>query len=307
MNRPIANGVYPTMITPFTEQNEIDFNAVDHLVKWYAKHGCNGIFAVCQSSELFHLSLDERVALGTRVVKTAAEVNPEMCIVASGHISDSIEAQAYELTAMKETGADALVWISNRLDLHNEGDDVWIANAERLLSKIPSDILLGIYECPRPYKRLLTPRILDWCLSTGRFRFIKDTCCDPDLLLQRLAQLNGTEIKLFNANAQTLLLTLRKGAAGYSSIMANFHPYLYAWLCDHYDEIGKADELEEILSMAAFTECMAYPVTAKYHLQLEGIPMTLKTRTRSEHDLDSCQKLVVGQMKSLCERLQKTL
>ena len=66
--------------------------------------------------------------------------------------------------------------ITNRLDPKNEGDAVWIANAEKLLARLPSGLPLGLYECPYPYKRLLTPEILRWCISTGRFRYIKDPC-----------------------------------------------------------------------------------------------------------------------------------
>ena len=126
--------------------------------------------------------------------------------------------------------------MSNRFDIHNDGDDVWIKNAERVLNGISSDIPLGIYECPMPYKRLLTPKIIDWCTSTKRFKFIKDTCCDPDVLAHRLEQLNGSGCKLFNANIQTLLYSLKKGAAGYSGIMANFHPNLIVWLYENYEK-----------------------------------------------------------------------
>ena len=299
----IPNGVYPTMVTPFTDDNRVNYAEAEKLVEWYARKGCNGIFAVCQSSELYHLSLTERVELAKRVGKAAAKQSPQLTMVASGHTEDSLDAQAYELTAMQETGAAAIVWISNRLDLHNEGDDVWLRNAEQLLAKLPSTLTLGIYECPKPYKRLLTPRILDWCISTGRFRFIKDTCCDPALLAQRLKQLEGTGIKLFNANAQTLLYSLRLGCAGYSGVMANFHPELYTWLCHHFlQSPAEADHLDEIISMCAFTEFMAYPVTAKYHLQQEGIFSSLQTRTRSASEINDYQKLVIQQMKRLTDR-----
>ena len=42
MNK-IACGVYPTMITPFRDGN-IDYNAVEQIVKYYADSGCAGIF-----------------------------------------------------------------------------------------------------------------------------------------------------------------------------------------------------------------------------------------------------------------------
>ena len=71
------------------------------------------------------------------------------------------------------------------IDPNNEGDDVFIANGEKLLAQLPADAKLGFYECPYPYKRLVTPKILDWCLSTGRFYYMKDTCCDAALIAER--------------------------------------------------------------------------------------------------------------------------
>lgn len=92
-------------------------------------------------------------------------------VVSSGHVSETIEKQAEELNAVYNSGTDALILITNRLDINNEGDDVFINNAKRLLELLPKKAKLGFYECPFPYKRLVTPKILDWCLSTGRFYF----------------------------------------------------------------------------------------------------------------------------------------
>ena len=89
---------------------------------------------------------------------------------------------------------------------------------------LPSDAKLGLYECPYPYKRLETPKILDWCLSSGRFCYMKDTCCDAQMIAQRTKQLKGSYFKLLNANCQTLLETMRNGADGYCGIMCNYHP-----------------------------------------------------------------------------------
>ncbi|MBQ4136767.1 MAG: dihydrodipicolinate synthase family protein, partial [Clostridia bacterium] len=175
-------GAYPTMITPYNEKNEIDYDTVKKYVRWYYDNGCDGIFAVCQSSEIFYLTLEERVKLNKTVYDEVQRLSEnggrKMTVVSSGHISDTIEEQARELNMIANSGTDALILITNRLDINNEGDEVWIKNAEALLEKLPSDIGLGLYECPYPYKRLVTPKILNWCLETGRFYFMKDTCCD---------------------------------------------------------------------------------------------------------------------------------
>lgn len=296
----ICSGVYPTMITPFTSENEIDFQAVRGLVRWYHARGCQGIFAVCQSSEMFFLSLAERLTLAKAVIEEAKSLSPKMDIVVSGHISCGLEEQIREINEMAALEPAAVVLVSNRLDIGNEGDDVWLKNAEKLLKAIPENMPLGIYECPMPYKRLLSERILDWCRETGRFQFIKDTCCDASLLEKRLEQLSGSPVKLFNANAQTLLHSLRHGAAGYSGVMANFHPELYGYLCGHFaDEKEKCEILQAVICMTAFTECLAYPVTAKYHHSMHGVPMALQTRTRFASQLKEYDRLVVEQMHQL--------
>ncbi len=52
MIKTIPNGVYPTMITPFKDDKTVDYNAVLKLIEWYTGK-VNGIFSVCQSSEMF--------------------------------------------------------------------------------------------------------------------------------------------------------------------------------------------------------------------------------------------------------------
>ncbi len=289
----INSGIYPTMITPY-RNGEIDYKNVKKLVDWYIENGCSGIFAVCQSSEMNFLSLGEKKELAKKVVEFA---DGKLSVVVSGHCSASLDGQAQEIAEINECGADAFVLVSNRFDLHNQGDEVWIENAEKLLEKIPSDIRLGIYECPMPYKRLLTPKILDWCKKTHRFEFIKDTCCNPDMLKERLEQLSDSEIKLFNANEQTLLYSLEHGCSGYSGIMANFHPNLLVWLFENFKkQPQKAQALSDALSMTAFTESPAYPCTAKYYLAYEGFDMDIYSRSSSPENLTSYQKMITQQL-----------
>lgn len=295
--KDINTGTYPTMITPYHDDNTVDYEAVKNITNWYIDNGCTGIFAVCQSSEMIYLSLEEKVKIAKTVVETVKASGKNVSVVASGHNSDDMNAQIEEMTAIANTGVDAIVWVSNRLDLHNDGDDVWIKNAEYLLSKLPEDIAIGIYECPYPYKRLLTPKILDWCISTGRFAFIKDTCCDPDMLQARLEQLKGTSIKLFNANSQTFLYTLRHGAAGFSGIMGNFHPDLYAWVCDNYEkEPEKAERVQGFLTLTAFLEALAYPQTAKYHMNKVGVPMSLWSRSCDQKKFTKYQRMIIDEL-----------
>ena len=292
------------MITPY-KNGEIDYDTVKVLVDWYIEKGCSGIFAVCQSSEMHYLSLDERVKLAETVVRQA---NGRINVIASGHCGNSEAEQLEEAKRISAAGVDAFILISNRFDIHNDGDDVWLKNAESLVEKIDSSIDLGIYECPKPYKRLLTPRILKWCIDTGRFKFIKDTCCDPDMLTDRINMLKGSGCLLFNANGQTLLHSLKAGGAGYSGIMANFHPDILVWLYNNYkNKPEEAEMLSNVLSMIAFTENDAYPGTAKYYLGMENIKMDIYSRSSDCKKVTPYQKLVMKQMYELNNGIREYL
>ena len=303
--------IFTTMITPFTKDGGVDYETAKKYVDFYFNSGIDGIFAVCQSSEIFFLTLEERVKLNTLVYERAKELEKNsgkrFTVVSSAHISETIEEQAKELSAIWESGTDALILITNRLDPRNEGDDVFIANAEKLLSLLPKDARLGFYECPYPYKRLVTPRILDWCISTGRFDYMKDTCCDAKIIKERCDQLKGSGFKLLNANCQTLLESMRDGADGYCGIMCNYHPRLYAWLAENYTS-EKADEVQAFLGTFGFTEGgIPYPLTAKYHMNLVGIPTENVARVKSGELLTDYARSCTEQMKRASDALERAL
>ena len=143
MNNKFPGGVWPVMLTPFTSEREVDYPALEKLVDWYIDNGVDGLFAVCQSSEMFYLTLEERVAIATCVLKAAAGRVP---VIASGHVSDSLEEQIIEINAMAKTGVDAVILITNRLAKENESDDVWMENCKKILdNKIQLSIIKSKY------------------------------------------------------------------------------------------------------------------------------------------------------------------
>lgn len=305
MTKEFPNGVYPVMLTPFTENNEVDYEALGKLIDWYIEKGVNGLFADCQSSEMFFLSLEERVKIGEFVKKHADGRVP---VVTSGHISDSLEDQAKELTAIAGTGADAVILLTNRLAKENESDEVWLENLKKLLEMIPKDVPLGFYECPYPYKRIISPELLKWCADTGRFYFIKDTSCDIENMKAKLEVIKGTNLKLFNANTSTLLETLELGASGYSGVMANFHPELYVKLCNIYKEnLSKARKIADFLTVASLIERQVYPVNAKFYQKSIGNFNSIMTRTRDIKELNATGILEIQQFIRFNEEFEKTL
>jgi 4-hydroxy-tetrahydrodipicolinate synthase len=158
------------MITPFTANGGIDYPGLGRLVEWYIDNGSDALFAVCQSSEMQYLSLDERVELAAFVRQAAAGRVP---VIASGHISESLDDQLAELTAIAATGVDGMVLVTNRLDARRVGGAKFIDDLSWLLERLPKQIPLGLYECPAPYRRLLTDDELTFCAKSGRFVILR--------------------------------------------------------------------------------------------------------------------------------------
>ena len=299
----INNGVYPTMVTPFTDDNKIDYNGVKELLKWYEEKGVDGIFAICQSSEKFFLSFEERLEL----LKFVMANKPEgMSIVASGHTSDDLDVQIEEAKAFIETGIDAYVFISNRFAKEDESDDVLLERMEYVANALP-DVQFGVYECPYPYKRVLTPYVLRKMAESGKYTFIKDTCCDLSKIKEKLDAVKGSPIKIYNANAATLLESLRMGCDGYSGVMANFHPDLYSKLikANNEGDNEKAEFLQNLLGFFSVTECQCYPVNAKYYLTLDGLNITYNSRARSAAELTQSRRLEIEQMYAFTKEIKK--
>ena len=71
MEKKFPNGMWPVMLTPLQQNGDVDYPALEELINWYIKEGSSGLFAVCQSSEMFYLSMEEREEL-TRFIKKAA-------------------------------------------------------------------------------------------------------------------------------------------------------------------------------------------------------------------------------------------
>ena len=298
------DGVWPVMLTPFTAEGKIDYPALRRLVDFYIDSGVSGLFAVCQSSELFFLDFAERISLSRAVVDYAAGRVP---VISGGQTSADLDMQVREVTSIADTGAEAVVLLTNQFASESEDDETWWDNFSRLISKLPADITLGLYECPMPYKRVISPELLKQCADTGRVALMKDTCCDAALIRRKLNAVKGTGFKLFNANTATLLDSLQAGARGYSGVMANFHPDLYVWLCRNFARFpGEASYLEDILTMASYIEKQYYPVNAKYALSRAGIMNTF-SRAKDPDGMTETYRLEVDQLMELSSELGRRL
>jgi len=271
------------MVTPFTDDLRVDYDALPPLLDWYESRGVAGVFAICASSEIDYLSFDERLQILRALMRAR---RPGTVMLASGHVETDPAAFIRQAQAFAAEGIDAYVFITRRV-APGEDEEAFLHQLEAA-AKALGEIPLGLYECPGPFKRPLTPEIIRRLGSIGNFAFSKDTSCDLGQIEAKLAAAKEDRqsaagsggLKIYNAHTGTLLESLRAGCAGYSGVMGNFHPQLYARLCACYSEDpALAERLQEFLDRAFAMRC-AYPADAKYCLHREGVPMGWACRSR---------------------------
>ena len=258
------------MLTAFDERGKIDWESQRRLTEWYLEQGSESLFAVCQSSEMLHLDLDEREALARFTVDI---VDDRVPVIASGHIGVTLDEQITELTRIAATGIDCLVFVTNRLDPENLGSQHLFDTVETLMRELPPDLQLGLYECPAPYRRLLSDDEIVYFAQNPRFVILKDVSCDINTVRRRLELTKDSNLVISNANAAIAYEAMKSGAKGFCGVFNNFHPDLYRWLQDESEmHVELASELNRFLVLAAATEGMGYPKLAKaYHQRLGTI------------------------------------
>jgi len=258
------------MLTVFDDHGGIDCESQKRLTDWYLKQGSESLFAVCQSSEMLYLDLDEREALARFTVDV---VDGRVPVIASGHVGVTLEEQITELTKIAATGIDCLVFVTNRLDPDNLGSEHLLKTVETLKKELPTDLPLGLYECPAPYRRLLSDDEIVYFAQDPRFVILKDVSCDIKTVRRRLELTKNSSLVISNANAAIAFEAIKFGAGGFCGVFNNFHPDLYRWLQDEGEiHTELADELARFLVLSAATEGMGYPKLAKaYHQRLGTI------------------------------------
>lgn len=271
-------GFIPVMLTPFKNNGAIDYDVLTQLTEMYLQAGATGVFANCLSSEMFELKDEERLQIIKHVIKI---VNGAVPVVATGTFGGPVAQQADFVKKVHDTGTSAVIVITSLLADADESDAVFNYQLFKLLDQT-ANIPLGFYECPVPYKRLLSPRQLADFVATGRVIYHKDTCLNIDEVQQKLeAGKINPGFGLYDAYMGHAVASLKTGSAGLSCIQGNFFPELIVWLCNNYADESlqyEVDAVQQFLIENMDVMHNVYPVVAKYCLTKRGLKISTKTR-----------------------------
>lgn len=282
------------MLTPFKDNGDIDFYGLAKLTELYIESGAAGLFANCLSSEMFELSEAERIQVIEEVIKVA---DGQVPVVATGTFGTDLQQHADFIKRVYATGVTAVIGITGLVAQETDKDEVFEENVFKLLG-LTETIPLGFYECPVPYKRLISPDMLGRIVATGRVTYHKDTCLDINQIKAKIAATKGYEFGLYDAYMAHAVESLKAGSAGLSCIQGNFFPELVVWLCENYNNQLLKNEVDTVQQF--FIDNMdvmhnVYPTISKYYLQKRGLAISTFTRrndigiftTDIEKDIDA--------------------
>ncbi len=289
-------GAWPVMLTPMHEDGSVDFDGLDALTDWYLDGGVAGLFACCQSSEMFFLTDAEKRQIAARVF---ARVDGRVPVVigAIGHEDAARRADAARW--LWDLGAASVVLALGEFAGPDETEDALCDAIEAFVAQAP-EVSFGVYECPMPYHRLISPAGLGRLARTGRFNWAKETSQNADILREKVVRVTGLGLHIFNADGRLMRRALDLGCTGFSGLAANYSAQLTALACDARQPVAAVEPMVRLLQDTNRAMLrIGYPTSAKIALQRRNLPITPSSRMNPI----TVSPIIVRQVDALLSRL----
>lgn len=275
LTRNNKDGIYSLMLTPFFEDRSIDYNTYEKYADWQVEQGVDHLFAVCGSSEMRELSLEERLKLAELTVKHKGNTT----VVATANIEATKEENIEEVKKMEQTGVDGLVLTTKGMGNDDEG---FVAYIRELASHTTLPVFL--YEFPGYQPCAISGEAYNELTKDGLVWGIKDTTCTMEGIGAKIDNKNDSTV--IQANMPYLWDAYVAGARGVmatpTSCGGAFFQRFHEAFVSGDMELAKQRFNEIILLDNAIDN--GFSASAKELIRLQGID-TFNWYTRGSHNL----------------------
>ncbi len=263
-------GIYALLLTPFKEDKSIDYDVYAQYVEWQASKGPHHLFSVCGSAEMTCLSIEERIKCAELAVKHACGTE----IVATANLEKTWQNQVEEVKRMEQTGVDGLVFVTKGV---GDDDDQLVNYLSELAEYTTLPILL--YEFPGFNPHCMSGEAYGRLVANSKFKGIKDTTCSLELIKDKIAVQGDSAV--LQANIPYLFDAYEAGARGVCATPTSCGANLFRKMYDEYfveKNVQKARETYNEIILLDNCIDSGFNASAKYLVQLQGIPMSTVTR-----------------------------
>ena len=273
------DGIYSLMLTPYFEDRTIDYATYEKYTEWQVSQGVDHLFAVCGSSEMTQLTLEERLKLATLTAKHKGNTT----IVATANIEATLEENIEEIKKMEQTGVDGLVLTTKGL---GDDDDKIVDYITKLLDVASLPVFL--YEFPGFRPHLMSGKAYGELAKTGKIWGIKDTTSTFEGIKDKID--NKYESTIIQANMPFLWDSYVAGARG---VMATPTSCGGAFFQRFHEAFVSGDmklaeqRYNEIILLDNAIDS-GFNASAKELIRLQGVD-TFNWYTRHDHNLSSAR------------------
>lgn len=265
LSRLMFNGSIVALVTPFTAQGEIDFEAVDRLVDFHCSNGSDGIVIAGTTGESATLQGREFCELLRRVIDRA---NGRLPILAgTGSASTAVAIDQTGMAA--EQGADGALVVTPYYNKPTQ--DGLVAHFVAIADAVDLDLLL--YNVPSRTAIDMQPATVERLAAHSRIVGIKEAVPDG-ARIEELCARCGPEFSVLSGDDNSCLDAMRQGASGVVSVAANVvpGPMHQLYMAAAQNDWPAADELESQLK-ALFGVLMieTNPIPVKWALFEMGL------------------------------------
>jgi 4-hydroxy-tetrahydrodipicolinate synthase len=213
--KPVLTGALTALVTPFTEQGQVDLPALAALVDWQVASGIHGLVPCGTTGEGATLDDDEHAKVIEVVVERVAGRIP---VVAGCGTNDTRRTVAAAKRAAK-AGADALLVVS---PYYNKPNHSGMLAHYRAVAEA-TDVPVVVYNVPGRTGQNLGPELILELGELGGVAGVKEASGNLDQIATIVDQ-RRPGFAVLSGDDSLVLATLALGAEGVISVVSNEAP-----------------------------------------------------------------------------------
>jgi len=273
-------GVLPALITPFTQENEIDREGLERNIEFVIEGGVTGVVPCGTTGESATLSFDEH----KRIIDIVVEVStvPVVAGTGSNNTTEAIELTKYA----EDAGADAALLITPYYNKPN--DKGMLQHYKTIASKV--EIPLILYNVPTRTSINLKPEVVAELARVDNIVAIKEASGSLEQVSRIIEQTRDQNFVVLSGDDALTLPIMALGGVGVVSVAANVVPERITAMVEAFND-GKMDAARGIhfelapLIRSLFLETNPIPVKRAVELiGLAGGPLRLPLAAMSSEN-----------------------
>ena len=261
-------GSLVALVTPLSENGEVDYAALQKLLDWHLNEGTDGIVSVGTTGESATLNIKEHIEV---VEFTVKHINGRLPVIA-GTGANSTE-EAIDLTKeARLKGADYALLVTPYYNKPNQNG--LIAHYEKIANTV--DIKEILYNVPMRTACDVLPESVEVLSRHPNIVGIKEAMDDSQRIkeLITISNNNSSNFSIYSGDDPTFMNSLDIGAHGVISVAANVIPKSISKICHHIRENNKEtarslNDLNSNLYRLLFVE--SNPIPVKWMLYKMGL------------------------------------